>query len=129
MQLAKSLAIIMLVLSFSSGLAQQGTAPPGYYPRGYVGDTWTGQITAVDADKREITLTYTGRKGTQNFVAYVPEHYKVHLNNGREQDVKMSDFRIGGRIKVYYMLKTTEVNGQKVKRNEVIRIDVNPSAD
>ncbi|HEY6250889.1 MAG TPA: hypothetical protein VI685_13090 [Candidatus Angelobacter sp.] len=124
MRLIAILAMLVLTLGCVQARGQQGTAPDGYYPPGYMGDTWTGTITAVDADKREITLTYTDKKGPHNFVAYVPEHYKVHLKNGQEQEVKMADFEIGRPIRVYYIAKTIKMDNQKVKRNEIIKIEI-----
>jgi len=36
---------------------QHGTAPPGYYPMGYSGDTWAGEVVSTDEATLEITLT------------------------------------------------------------------------
>ena len=104
---------------------QHGDAPNGYYPAGFMGDTWTGVVSVIDPDKREITLTATTKKGTETFVAYVPEHF---INGGSGPEVKMSDFGIGQKLRVYYIPKNPKVNGQKVKRNEIIRIESVPQA-
>jgi hypothetical protein len=46
-----------LILSVAAGLqAQHGTAQNGYFPMGYAGDTWTGEVSAVNDASREITL-------------------------------------------------------------------------
>lgn len=122
---AKLAILILSIVSigYVQAHAQHGSAPAGYhYPQGYMGDTWTGVITALDADKREVTLTYTDKKGPHNFVAYIPKHYKVHFENGEEGDLKMTDLQLGQTIRVYYQPKTAKVDNQKIKRNEVIRI-------
>ena len=106
--------------------AQHGEAPDGYYPPGFMGDTWTGQISAVDPEKREITLTATTKKGTETFVGYVPEHFAVQ-RDGKPYEVQMSDFGAGQKLRVYYVPKNPKVNGQKIKRNEIIKIEAVPA--
>jgi len=50
---------------------QKGKAEADYYPLGYSGDTWTGQVTAFDNDHRTLTLTSVKDKST--FVATLPD--------------------------------------------------------
>jgi opacity protein-like surface antigen len=111
-----------LLMATSTARAQHATAPNGYYPLGYTGDTWSGQVSAVDPGKREITLTATTKKGAESFVAYVPGHFSIQ-KNGKGYEVQMSDFVVGQGLRVYYMPKTAKVEGQKVKRNEIIKIE------
>jgi hypothetical protein len=121
------LAVLALATATSSN-AQHGQAPDGYYPPGYMGDTWTGQVSAIDAGKREITLTATNKKGTETFIAYLPENFTVQ-KNGKGVEVKMTDFSAGQTLRFYYIPKTVKVDGQKVKRNEIIRVEAVSSSE
>jgi hypothetical protein len=111
-----------LLTPLTTILAQHGDAGPDFQAPvpGYLGDTWTGQVSVVDPDKREITLTATTKKGTETFVAYLPEHF---VNGDDKTEVKMSDFAVGQKLRLYYIPKSPKINGQKVKRNEIIRIE------
>jgi hypothetical protein len=61
-----------LILYSEMSMAQKGSADPDYYPLGYSGQTWTGEVTAVDNEQRALTLTYTRGDKTQTFVASIP---------------------------------------------------------
>jgi hypothetical protein len=107
--------------------AQHGTAPNGYFPMGFAGDTWTGAVNAVDDAKREITLAYTGKKKTESFVGVVQEGYKSKLKDGSLAELKVSMIPIGRRLRVYYVAKDRKVNGRKEKFYEIFQIDFLPS--
>ncbi len=53
------LTMVFLITFCVSVFGQHGSAPDGYYPPGYSGDTWTGEVVSTDDTTREITLTYT----------------------------------------------------------------------
>lgn len=62
-----------LILSSEIAVAQKGKAAgPDYYPLGYSGNTWTGEVTAFDNVQRTLTLTYTSGKKVETFVASIP---------------------------------------------------------
>jgi hypothetical protein len=71
----KKLCIAMscLILCTATSLAQKGKADADYYPLGYSGDTWTGEVTAFDNDHRTLTLTYTQGKKVVTFVASISD--------------------------------------------------------
>lgn len=115
------IACSFLIAAARPSVAQHGDASD-YQAPGFSGDTWTGEITGINTATRELTLTATTKKGDETFVAYLPEHY-TQQENGKDSEVQMSDFGIGQHIRVYYILKHPKVNGQKVKRNEIIRIE------
>jgi DNA-binding beta-propeller fold protein YncE len=139
------LTLISLLLA-TAALAQKGSAGAGYYPLGYVGDTWTGEVTATDEDKREITLTFKKDDKTQTFVAFIPNTgvgwmtdeqgdrviaiYPEDKKDSKSENktpkpepahLNLADL-MGRRITVYYMHREKKVNDQKVSYNEVIRI-------
>jgi hypothetical protein len=67
-------ALAFLVLYAGLSSAQKGPAQqPEYYPVGYSGNTWTGEVTAFDSDRRTLTLTYTNGTDVQTFVASIPD--------------------------------------------------------
>ena len=106
--------------------AQHGTAPDGYYPLGYSGDKWTGAVTSVNDDTREITLTYTKGDKTETFTGVLKTGIKVKRRDGTETEWKPSDIPIGTRIAVYYMAQTKRVEGQKVKFYEIFQFTSAP---
>lgn len=142
-----TLVCLMLVLCFAfidpPLVAQKGTAGSGYYPFGYNGDTWTGEVTSANEDKREITLTFKKGDKVQTFVASVPDAavgWMVDEQGDRviaiwPQDKKedskapktepvhlnLPDL-LGRQITVYYIHREKKANDQKVTFNEVIRI-------
>jgi hypothetical protein len=118
------LAIFASLILSAPSLAQHGTAEPGYFPFGYNGDTWTGQVSAVDDSTREITLSYTDSKHhkTETFVAELPPGYKSHPKDQEPHDLKPSEIPIGTLVKIYYSVKTRKVGGVKTKYNEIVRI-------
>ena len=61
-------ACLLLVASFLH--AQHGTASAGYFPMGYAGDIWTGEVSAVSDANREIALVYNSGKKNETFVGF-----------------------------------------------------------
>jgi hypothetical protein len=117
-----------LLLAVAGALhAQHGTAPNGYFPMGFAGDMWTGEVSAVNDANREITLVYTGKKKTESFVGVVQEGYKAKLKDGSLAELKVSMIPIGRRLRVYYMAKDRKANGRKEKFYEIFQIDFLPS--
>ncbi len=66
-------ATACLILCVGVSVAQKGKAEPDYYPMGYPGDTWTGQVTAFDNEQRTLTLTHISGKKVLTFVASIPD--------------------------------------------------------
>ena len=143
--------LFVFLCSISAAFAQKGTAEPGFYPFGYNGDTWTGEVTAADEDKRELTLTYKKGDKTQTFAAFVPNTgvgwmtdeegdrviaiYPQDDDKDKKKDANQTGKKpkpepahlnlqdlIGRRVTVYYISREKKVNEQKFKFNEVIRI-------
>src|SRR5690349_8510389 len=78
-------AIAFLILSSSVSIAQKGQAEADYYPIGYPGNTWTGEVTAFDNEHRTLTLTYGKDKLT--FIATIPDAPYDWRRNGRNERV------------------------------------------
>ena len=107
--------------------AQHGEAGAGYFPIGFAGDTWTGEVSAVNDDTREITLLYNGPKKSETFVGVLIQGYKAQLKDGSLSEVKLSLIPPGRRLKVFYTVKVRKVSGHKEKFNEIFRIDFLPN--
>jgi len=104
--------------------AQHGTAGNGYYPPGYEGDTWSGDVTATDDTTRMVTLTYSNKKKTETFTGVLQEGCcKVKMSDGTIQELKPSQLSPGRRIMVYYIPKTTKAEGKKTTVNEIFKVD------
>jgi hypothetical protein len=121
-----SMALAFLILCAGVSMAQKGTAEPDYYPPGYNGDTWTGEVTTVNEDTREFTLTYAKGDKTQTFIGVLPKGYTAKMKDGSDQEVHMAKL-MGLRVKVYYISKNKkDADGVKVKTNEVFKINFLP---
>ncbi len=124
----KRLVVSVALLFICAGIsvAQHGTAEPDYYPMGFNGDTWSGEVTAANEDTREFTLTYTKGNKTQTFVGMLAKGYTVKMKDGRDYEIKMADL-MGMRIKAYYITRNKkDANGVKVETHEVFRIKFLP---
>jgi hypothetical protein len=87
------------------------------------GDTWTGEVTAIDDGKREITLSYKKKDKEEIFIGVLEEGYSVKMKDGSMHELKVSEIPTGTRIKVYYMTKTKkDASGAKIKFNQIIKI-------
>jgi hypothetical protein len=102
--------------------AQHGTAEDGYWPMGFVGDTWTGVVSSTNDGTREITLRYTKGDKTQTFTGVLQDGYGVKASDGTSHVLKVSEIPRGTKLKVYYMPKEHKVEGRKVKYYEIIRL-------
>jgi len=107
----------------STASAQHATAPNGYYPPGYNGDTWTGQVMSVNEKTHEITLSYTKNGKSETLVGVPEDDYLVHEHNGPTRPLKMSDIPVGRTIKVWYVPETKKVDSRRVKVNTIFLID------
>lgn len=122
MKSIRLLPMALLVFA-SSAFAQHGRAGNGYYPPGYDGDTWSGQVVSVNEQTREITLSYTKNGKSQMFVGVPEDDYLVKEHKGPTRPLKMTDISIGKTIKVWYMPEMKSVRGRKVKVNAIFLID------
>lgn len=119
-------SLVLTLLCTGIAVAQHGTAEPGYYPSGFNGDTWTGEVTAVTEDTREFTLTHTKGTDTKTFIGVLPKGYTVKMKDGRDYEIKMTEL-MGTRIRAYYITrKKKDANGVKTETHEVFKIKFFP---
>jgi len=116
------LAPLFLATLAIDAFGQHGSAPPGYYPMGYAGDTWTGEVVSTDDVTREITLTYTDGKRSETFTGVLKGNYQIKMKDGSLKELKPSEIPKGARITVHYQAKTKRENGNKEKYYEIFEI-------
>ncbi len=116
-----ALALIVFVTSVQ---AQHGNAEPGYYPKAYVGDTWQGNVTAVDDQARTLTLTYAKGSKSQTFTVRLAPGLAVHYTDGTSEDLKPSDIPIGAMAYAYYTNYSEKVNGKRSDVHEAFMLRV-----
>ncbi|HEV2315020.1 MAG TPA: hypothetical protein VGR94_06925 [Candidatus Acidoferrales bacterium] len=124
--------LVTLLLGIAgSAFAQHGTAGNGYYPPGYTGNTWTGQVVSANEQTREITLSYTNPKNgkSQTFIGIPADGYLVHEHEGATRPLRMSDIHVGSTIKVWYLTSTGKVDGKNEKVNVIFQISTAANAN
>ena len=118
------LTTIFLMTSCTAVFGQHGSAPDGYYPPGYSGDTWTGEVVSTDDTTREITLTYTKGTKSETFTGVLKDNFQMKMKDGSMKELKPSGIPKGTRITVFYQSITKKVDGNKVKYSEIFQIAV-----
>ena len=114
-----SCGLLTLVLS-GTGAAQKGTAPNGYYPGGYNGDTFTGKVVQTTDDT--ITLNYVHGSKTDTFEAYSTALCNLPSTKTTTQPMPLSKIQTGAVVTLFYESKETKVDGKKQRKNQVIGI-------
>lgn len=102
--------------------AQHGQAEPGYYPESFIGDTWEGNVTAVDDQGKTITLTYTKGSKSQTFVVKFADGLAVHYTDGTSKVLKPSDLPIGTSAIAYYTNFSEKTNGKRADVHEAFEV-------
>jgi 3D (Asp-Asp-Asp) domain-containing protein len=118
--------ISIVLFASTIAWAQHGTAPGGYYPMGYQGDTWTGTVTAVNDSTREITLSYTKGDKTETFTGILQAGFSLKTKDGSMHEVKPSEIPLGTRLVVYYKPDAKKVAEKKVNFYEIFKLTTAP---
>jgi hypothetical protein len=88
-----------------------------------IGDSWVGMVVSTNDATREIRLSHPDKNKTETFVGILKEGYKVTLKDGSLYELKVSEIRLGERVRVFYKTQTQESGGQKVKVHSIHRLD------
>ena len=88
-----------------------------------LGDAFTGEVVATDANTREITIKYEEQGKAETFTGTLVEGYQVKLKDGGSRELNVSEISSGTRIRVFYKTKEQDMGGKKVKINKISRID------
>jgi len=121
------LLVAALLITGSTAEAQHGTAPSGYYPDTFQGDTWTGLIASKNDQTGEITLQYSHGDKTETFVGIIEKGYLVLPRGGAERPLRPTDLPVGMKITVYYLSDTVKIEGKKVKVYTIFTIKEVPN--
>lgn len=109
------LIVAILAVPLTALRAQHGTSPEGL-------DTWTGQISALNPEKQEITVTDTTKKGSKSIVATLPNE---EVKQGdKAHGIQMSDLAVGQVIRCTYMKMDYKEKGKKISRNLIVSIEI-----
>ena len=119
---ARSGTFPCLALASHSVSSAHGQAEAGYYPAAFIGDTWEGNVTAVDDQARTITLTYTKGSKTQTFVIKFADGMAVHYTDGTSKDLKPSDLPISTSAIAYYNNFSEKINGKRSDVHEAFEV-------
>ncbi len=108
---------LVLFVACATGNTQRGTAPDGYYPTSYSGDTFTGKI--VETEERKLALEYSNKSKTEQFVGVTTEPCMapVKSNVRTTKELHLTAIPKGSIITVLY--NTKKVKGTNGKKEEV----------
>lgn len=113
--------LVFVFVTCGAGNTQKGTAPDGYYPLSYSGDTYTG--TVKDTEDRRITLEYRNKSRTETFVGITTEPCMapVKANPTTAKELHLTAIPKGSNITVLYSRKKIKrADGPKEEVNVVI---------
>jgi len=115
--------LIAAVIVSSTVLAfgQHASAPNGYYPYSYNGDTFTGKVVSVDDSSQGLTLRFENQKKQLDFVGRFQQPCAVPTKNG--QPMRPSDIPLGTDLTAYYTPAKDKKTGQE--ENMIIGIALN----
>ena len=105
MKLARTLVVLLTISAF----AQQGVAPNGYYPREYMGSTFTGEL--IDGPIDFLTLRYKHGNKEEIFSGRFEAPCDAPLKNGKRAPMLAADVQLGAVVTAFYY-------GNRGKANE-----------
>ena len=105
MKLARTLVVLLTISAF----AQQGVAPNGYYPREYMGSTFTGEV--IDGPIDFLTLRYKHGNKEEIFSGRFEAPCDAPLKNGKRAPMLAADVQLGAVVTAFYY-------GNRGKANE-----------
>jgi len=118
----KRLAVIaVLCVGTHLVLAQHATAPNGYYPETFNGDTFRGTVASVYDSTESLTLHFEKGNKLQDFTGRIEQPCAIPTKNG--QPMRASDIPLGTDITAYYLESKDKTTGQK--QNLIIGIAFN----
>jgi len=118
---------LLSTMALRSANAQKGTASPGYYPIGYNGDIFSGELLRSD-DANSVKLVYKNGTKDESFEGRIesPCQAPTQASPRVTKELHLSAIPAGSILTVYYSPRTMKVDGKKVQTNLVwgIRFDV-----
>ncbi len=124
MKFAASVLFALTLLCLPA-YAQHNEDPSFFYP-GFHGDTWTGEVTALNPDTREITITNKKGDKTETFTGVAEKGMRIY-QNGVPKELDFSKLQTGMRLTLYYIGAERKENGKKVKYYRIVNITNAPA--
>ena len=87
------------------------------------GDTWSGEVVKTNEVTREITIRYSDKNKIETFSGILADGYKVKMKDGSQRELRVSELAPGTRIRVSYKMKQQDAGGQKIKVNNIYRVE------
>lgn len=87
------------------------------------GEAWTGKVVTASDETHEITLKADDESKAETFVGVLEEGYKAKMKDGGRRELKVSELTPGMRVRVFYKTREQKVGGQKVKVQNIHRIE------
>jgi len=113
-------AAALVIVSPANG--QKGTAPNGYYPDSFQGDTFTGRAESARPNLEELTLVYTNGKKTEHWVGRLESPCSWTDKGGQVHTMHVSDMFEGDLLTVYYITRTTKADNVKTTTNWIVAL-------
>jgi hypothetical protein len=114
----------LIILSFSGMLIpQKGSAPSGFYPGNYNGDTFTGTVMRVEADS--LTLEYRSGANGEVFSGTIERPCMAPSKSDPHQarELHLSAIPLGSVLTVFYNnVRTKEPDGSKHQKNLILAL-------
>jgi hypothetical protein len=107
------LTVVSCLVAVCALDAQKGTAPNGYYPATYSGDTFTGSLQPVSKDSPVFTLVYTKGGKSETFSAQLESNCKLTNKAGVTQSFGMEAFSEGSVLTVFYRTNKNKATHEK----------------
>jgi len=121
----RRLITLLTACAFSIPLvAQQGTAPNGYYPNTYAGSTFSGALEVTKGDPQQITLVYTKGTKSERFVGRLAAPCTWKSRNGASHTFENSEYWKDTVLIAFYQRVTKKSEGKKISENLIIAISV-----
>ena len=112
--------LLVLLLCDSVAFGQHGTAPNGYYPSNYNGETFSGIVTAVDGASGQITISFENPKKTETFVGRLQEPCAVPSKDGKPMTAL--DLPIGTDVTAFFEANARKGGNPPAKENLIIGV-------
>ncbi len=122
----RRLTLVILALSAtvpSISTAQKGTAPQGFYPGNYHGDTFSGEVIKVD-DAKTLTLQYVQGTKTETFVGTIEAPCKgpTKANSHELKELSLSSIPVGTVLTAFYNSEKKKEGDTKKVENVILAI-------
>jgi hypothetical protein len=122
-----TVAVLVLLIAISvfpvSAHAQHGIAISGYYPVGYNGDMFTGELVPTNTGD-QVKLVYKDGNTTESFAGTIdaPCHAPLKNNPREQKEMHLTAIPAGTKLTAYYIATAEKQDGKKVHVNAIWKL-------